>query len=125
MAEGADIAIVGFPAGHNGVGLLACIASRVLAALTDVAPLGQERQQPDGSGGAAAPAGNFNILQLDVTAFPGNSGGPVFDLESGRVIGVLAMGLIKGTRVGHLGAHRHQLCRARGARVLELLKRGD
>jgi S1-C subfamily serine protease len=31
----------------------------------------------------------FMIYQLDATAYPGNSGSPVFDRESGDVIGVI------------------------------------
>ena len=42
--------------------------------------------------------GTFNIFQLDATAYPGNSGGPLFDPESGAVLGVVNMVLIKGTR---------------------------
>jgi S1-C subfamily serine protease len=40
----------------------------------------------------------FNIFQLDATAYPGNSGSPVFNPESGEVIGVINMVFIKSTR---------------------------
>jgi S1-C subfamily serine protease len=40
----------------------------------------------------------FDIFQLDGTAYPGNSGGPLFDPETGDVLGVLNMVFIKGTR---------------------------
>ena len=39
--------------------------------------------------------GTFNIFQLNATAYPGNSGGPLFDPETGDVVGVLNMVLIK------------------------------
>ncbi|WP_226498538.1 trypsin-like peptidase domain-containing protein [Ferribacterium limneticum] len=42
--------------------------------------------------------GSFDIFQLDATAYPGNSGSPVFDPESGHVIGVINMVFVKGTR---------------------------
>ena len=42
--------------------------------------------------------GTFSLFQLDATAYPGNSGGPLFDPESGTVLGVVSMVLIKGTR---------------------------
>ena len=42
--------------------------------------------------------GNFQIFQLDATAYPGNSGGPLFDAVSGEVVGVMNMVLLKGTR---------------------------
>jgi S1-C subfamily serine protease len=42
--------------------------------------------------------GSFNIFQLDGTAYPGNSGGPLFDPETGEVLGVVNMVFIKGSR---------------------------
>ena len=42
--------------------------------------------------------GTFEIFQLDATAYPGNSGGPLFDPQTGEVMGVMNMVLIKGTR---------------------------
>lgn len=42
--------------------------------------------------------GSFDIFQLDGTAYPGNSGGPLFDPESADVLGVVNMVFIKGTR---------------------------
>ena len=41
---------------------------------------------------------NFNVFQLDGTAYPGNSGGPLFDPDTGHVLGVVNMVFIKGTR---------------------------
>jgi S1-C subfamily serine protease len=38
------------------------------------------------------------VFQLDATAYPGNSGGPLFDPRSGAVFGVISMVLVKGTR---------------------------
>jgi serine protease Do len=43
-------------------------------------------------------AGSFEIFQLDGTAYPGNSGGPLFDPDNGEVIGVVNMVFLKGTR---------------------------
>jgi len=42
--------------------------------------------------------GSFNIFQLDATAYPGNSGSPVYDPESAQVIGVVNQVLVKGTK---------------------------
>jgi S1-C subfamily serine protease len=40
----------------------------------------------------------FDIYQLDATAYPGNSGGPLLDADTGRVLGLLNMVLVKGNR---------------------------
>ena len=95
--EGQAIALMGFPLGgalgyahvtHRGI-----VASRTQVAL------------PAPTAGALDPRtitrvreGNFALLQLDAIAYPGNSGGPVFDADSGVVLGVLTSGLVKGTR---------------------------
>jgi serine protease Do len=43
-------------------------------------------------------AGAFPVFQLDATAYPGNSGSPLYDLHTGEVIGVINMVLIKRSR---------------------------
>ena len=42
--------------------------------------------------------GPFEVFQLDATAYPGNSGGPMFDPETGEVLGVINMVVIKNTK---------------------------
>jgi len=43
-------------------------------------------------------SGSFPVLQLDATAYPGSSGSPVYDPETGGVIGIINMVLVKGTK---------------------------
>jgi S1-C subfamily serine protease len=40
----------------------------------------------------------FPVFQLDATAYPGNSGSPMYDVETGRVVAILNMVFIKTTR---------------------------
>jgi S1-C subfamily serine protease len=40
----------------------------------------------------------FPVFQLDATAYPGHSGSPLYDPQSGEVVAVLNMVLVKGTR---------------------------
>ena len=40
----------------------------------------------------------FNVFQLDATAYPGNSGSPLYDPDSGQVVGVLNMVFVKLTK---------------------------
>jgi S1-C subfamily serine protease len=42
--------------------------------------------------------GAFEIFQLDATAYPGNSGSPLYDPVSGAVVGILNMVFVKGTK---------------------------
>ena len=52
----------------------------------------------------SARSGAFDLLQLDATAYPGNSGGPLVNVDSGAVIGVVSMVLVKGTRESALSS---------------------
>ncbi|EKV32742.1 Serine protease precursor MucD/AlgY [Caenispirillum salinarum AK4] len=47
---------------------------------------------------------NFDIYQLDATAYPGNSGSPLYDQRDGRVIGILNSVYVKSTRERQLSA---------------------
>jgi S1-C subfamily serine protease len=96
-AEGQQLAFTGYPLGmmlglHPAThrALLAAIAPAVMAPPTaqrlDPASVAQLRRSP------------FAIFQLDGTAYPGNSGSPVYDPETGAVLGVINMGLVKGLR---------------------------
>ncbi len=42
--------------------------------------------------------GAFKIFQLDATAYPGNSGSPVFDATTGEVLGIINMVFVKGSK---------------------------
>ena len=39
---------------------------------------------------------SYDVLQLDATAYPGNSGSPVYEQRSGKVVGVINSVLVKG-----------------------------
>jgi S1-C subfamily serine protease len=42
--------------------------------------------------------GSFPVFQLDATAYPGNSGSPAYDPDTGEVIGIINMVLVKTTK---------------------------
>ncbi len=95
--EGMDVALIGYPIGgvlgfkavtHRGI-----VASIVASAL----PTAGARQL-DEKAVMRLREGSFELLQLDATAYPGNSGGPLLDVASGQVIGIVNMGLVKGGR---------------------------
>ena len=39
-----------------------------------------------------------HVLQLDATAYPGNSGSPVYDQSTGQVLGVINSVLVKANK---------------------------
>lgn len=95
--EGTSIALMGFPIG--GVLGYAHVTHRgIVASLTRMALPALAAQSLDPRAVRSLRAGNDTLLQLDAIAYPGNSGGPVFDLASGQVIGVISMVLVKATR---------------------------
>jgi S1-C subfamily serine protease len=97
VQEGQAVAFMGFPIGgalgfspvtHRGT-----VSSIAAAALPT--PTAQQLNEKTVRG---LRSGTFAIFQLDGTAYPGNSGGPLFDPETGDVLGVVNMVFIKGTR---------------------------
>lgn len=95
--EGQSIALLGFPIG--GVLGFAPVTHRgIVASITTAALPAASSQQLDARAVSRLREGNFELLQLDATAYPGNSGGPVVDADSGKVLGVVSMVLVKGGR---------------------------
>jgi S1-C subfamily serine protease len=43
-------------------------------------------------------AGAIPVFQLDATAYPGNSGSPIYDPANGEVLGIVNMVFVKGTK---------------------------
>lgn len=97
IREGIDVILMGFPIG-NALGLFVASHRGVVAAITPMIipaanSAGLRAQSVQVMRGVP-----IQLLQLDVTSFPGNSGGPLLDLASGRVVGVTSLGVTKGSR---------------------------
>ena len=96
VREGQSIAFTGFPIGA-ALGLFAATHRGTIAAVAPVV-------MPARTGRELDPAlirrmrDPFTIFQLDATAYPGNSGSPLFDPATGRVIGVVNMVFVKEGR---------------------------
>lgn len=96
LREGEDVAFTGFPIGlvlglnqvtHRGI--ISAVTPMVIPALSSKTLTAEQikrTRQP------------FNIYQLDATAYPGNSGSPVYGVESGIVIGVINSVFVKKTK---------------------------
>ncbi len=101
--EGQAIALMGFPIGGT-LGFAPVTHRGIVASITQAALPALSASQLDPRALLRLRQGNFEVLQLDATAYPGNSGGPVFDAITGRVIGVVNMVLVKAGRESALSS---------------------
>lgn len=94
--EGSNIALTGFPIGMV-LGLYPVTHMGIVSAISPVAiPQNDTRQLT--SRMIKAMRDPYDVIQLDATAYPGNSGSPVYDPDTGRVLGVLNSVLVKDTK---------------------------
>ncbi len=94
--EGEEIALTGFPIGM-ALGLYPVTHRGIVSAISPMAPP-QMASKALTSTMIRAMRDPYDVLQLDVTAYPGNSGSPVYDQNTGQVIGVVNSVLVKATK---------------------------
>ena len=95
--EGQEIAFTGFPIG-GVLGMTPVTHRGIVSAIT---PIGiPQANSRDLNPALIRRLSNdvFRVYQLDATAYPGNSGSPVFDPQTGEVIGVINMVFVKSTK---------------------------
>jgi S1-C subfamily serine protease len=95
--EGQSVLFTGFPIG-NVLGVFPATHRGMVAAITPIAIPPPLAAQLDLRVFRRLTTGSFPVLQLDATAYPGNSGSPVYDAESGDVLGIINMVFVKGTK---------------------------
>ncbi len=119
--EGASIAIIGFPIG-GALGFSPVTHRGIVSSITGIVLPAPTSQSLSSQAINRVRQGSFDIYQLDATAYPGNSGGPVLEVASGKVIAVINMVLVKGSRENAL-SHPSGISYAIPVRfVSELLK---
>jgi S1-C subfamily serine protease len=97
VREGRSVLFTGFPIGA----VLGTFAATHRATIAAIAPIAIPQRR-----GAELSAATiqrlkdraFAVFQLDGTAYPGNSGSPVYEPDNGRVIGIVNMVLVKASR---------------------------
>ena len=96
VREGQEIAFTGFPIGMV-LGLYPVTHRGIVAAITPMArPVENARTL---NGAQMKRLRNlFDAFQLDATAYPGNSGSPVFEPDTGRVVGVINSVVVKESK---------------------------
>ncbi len=95
--EGQSVALIGFPIG-GALGFAPVTHRGIVASITTIALPAPTARQLDPRAVRRLRNGNFQVYQLDATAYPGNSGGPVLDADTGKVLGIVNMVLVKGSR---------------------------
>ncbi len=96
VREGEEIAFTGFPIGAV-LGLYAVTHRGIVSAITPIAIPARDSRELSATH-ILALRDPYNVLQLDATAYPGNSGSPVYRRDDGEVIGVINKVLVKGTK---------------------------
>jgi len=97
VREGQAIAFIGFPIG-GALGFSPVTHRGIVASITPIVLPSPSARQLNPSSIQRVRDGVFDIFQLDATAYPGNSGGPVFDPLTGEVLGVLNMAFVKSAK---------------------------
>ncbi len=96
VREGELYAFSGFPIGMV-LGVYPVTHRGIISAISPVAiPVHNSRQlNPEMVRRLRKP---YNVFQLDATAYPGNSGSPLYDIRSGKVIGVVNSVFVKESK---------------------------
>ncbi len=96
VPDGTQIAFTGYPIGAV-LGLYAATHTGIIAAYTPVITpsVNSDKLSADAIRRLRDP---YFIYQLDATAYPGNSGSPVYDVETGKVVAIINKVFIKKTK---------------------------
>lgn len=103
LREGLAVLLMGFPIG-GVLGFQPVTHRGMVSSIAPIALPAANAAQLRDQAIASLRRGAFDIAQLDATAYPGNSGGPVLDAASGQVVAVVNMVLVRGSREAALSA---------------------
>jgi S1-C subfamily serine protease len=70
----------------------------MVSALTPIAIPSANDRQLDPKVVQRLARGAYPVYQLDATAYPGNSGSPLYDINTGAVVGIINLVFVKGTK---------------------------
>ena len=97
VREGQSLAFTGFPLGMV-LGLHHATHRATVAAITPIVQPAMSAQRLDAKAITQLQQSAYEVFQLDGTAYPGNSGSPVYDPATGTVYGIINMVFIKGLK---------------------------
>ena len=94
--DGREIAFTGYPLGAT-LGLFPSTARGIIAA-TVPAAIPQNTSHTLNADTIRRLRENFEVYQLDATAYPGNSGSPLYRADNGQVVGIVDSVFVKPTK---------------------------
>lgn len=97
VREGRLLVFTGFPLGMV-LGFHPATHRGMVSAITPIVTPGITAKQLNAEMIARIRNSAYNVFQLDGTAYPGNSGSPLYDQENGTVYGVINSVFVRGTR---------------------------
>jgi S1-C subfamily serine protease len=95
--EGETYFFTGFPIGE-AIGLVAATHRAMVSAVTPIAIPQARANQLEARALRQLAEGAYPIFQLDATAYPGNSGSPLYHPETAEVVGIINMVFVKGSK---------------------------
>ncbi|MEO8039766.1 MAG: serine protease [Betaproteobacteria bacterium] len=96
LREGQELFFTGFPIG-TVLGLIAATHRGMVSALTPISIPRSSATELDAAAIKRLSGSPYQVIQLDGTAYPGNSGSPLYD-ANGVVFGIINMVFVKGAR---------------------------
>lgn len=97
VKEGKSLAFTGFPIGMV-LGFYPVTHRAIISSITPVILPAQNSKQLDAAKIRQLQKSAYTVFQLDGTAYPGNSGSPLYDPDTGEVYGVVNMVFVKGKK---------------------------
>ncbi len=97
VKEGQEILFTGYPIGEV-LGAHPATHRGIVSAIAPIAVPQPRAGNLDANTLRRLASGPFPLFQLDATAYPGHSGSPLYDPDTGDVLGIVSMGVVKGTK---------------------------
>lgn len=97
VREGLQIAFTGFPIGAF-LGFTPVTHRGIVSAITPIAIPAMNSRGLNEAAVQRIRRGPFRIFQMDATAYPGNSGSPMYDPETGTVLGIVNLVFVKSSK---------------------------
>jgi len=121
VREGQQLAFTGFPIGMV-LGFHPATHRGMVSAITPVALPGLTAKQLTPRTVTRIRDSAYRVFQLDGTAYPGNSGSPLYDPDDGTVYGIINSVFIQGTREAAVGRPSGITYAIPGQYIRELLR---